>query len=192
MTTRKHFSKSLQRLALVATTPDDSHVWNLIGVQLKLEERGFHVENLGACTPLTELIEAIMEQRPALLALSSVNGHGAISIRALLAALEEAGLLGRFPIVAGGLLTTDPEQAARAAAELRQLGCAGVFVGEQAWTQFDAWLTKLDAGKTTNSNGWLFRQKTKSKPHLRSRVRKAGHKQTHFHKRWLVGGHHGH
>lgn len=136
-------SRTLQRhTAIVATTPDDSHVWNLIGVQLKLEERGFHVHNLGACTPPETVAEAVRDLRPDLLVISTVNGHGSISVPLIMQALELYQLNRTTKIVVGGLLTTDQASADRATRELNAAGCAGVFSGEAAWQDFDEAILK--------------------------------------------------
>jgi methylmalonyl-CoA mutase cobalamin-binding subunit len=134
------------KLAIVATTPDDSHIWNLVGVQLKLEERGFEVRNLGACTPPELIAETVRDLRPDLLVISSINGHGAISMTALMTVLEQYQVKRATTIVAGGLLTTDPALSAKAEAQLTETGCAGVFVGEDAWERFDRFLARR-AGK---------------------------------------------
>ncbi|MGA8907223.1 MAG: cobalamin-dependent protein [Acidobacteriaceae bacterium] len=134
---------SRSRLAVVATTPDDSHLWNLVGVQLKLEERGFEVRNLGACTPTELLAETVRGLRPDLLAISTINGHGAISMAGVMQALEQYQVKRVAPIVVGGLLTTDPATLGHAEAELLQLGCAGVFTGDRAWERFDQFLRRI-------------------------------------------------
>jgi methylaspartate mutase sigma subunit len=127
-------------LAVVATTPDDSHAWNLIGIELRLSERGFEVENLGACTPEVLLAETIRDRRPDLVVLSSINGHGALSLHAVLDTLEQYQVKRLAPIVAGGLLTTDPQEADPAAGLLTEAGLDAVFTGPDAWTRFDAYL----------------------------------------------------
>lgn len=127
-------------LALVATTPDDSHIWNLVGVQLKLEERGFIVENLGACTPTELLAQTVRDRRPMLVVISTINGHGALSMGAVMRTLESYQARRLATIVVGGLLTTDPALATAAEADLLALGCAGVFTGNDAWDRFDSFV----------------------------------------------------
>ena len=140
------------RLAVVATTPDDSHVWNLVGVQLELEERGFEVLNLGACTPADLVAEVVRDRRPVLLVISSINGHGAISLGEVVHTLEEYQVKRSTTIVAGGLLTTDPATAGAAERELLDLGLAGVFTGADAWPRFDSFLARL--GGVAPSISW--------------------------------------
>jgi len=77
-----------------------------------------------------------------LLVISTINGHGAISIGNILRVLEEYQVKRVTTIVAGGLLTTDPATAVAAEAKLLELGCAGVFVGDSAWERFDEFLKR--------------------------------------------------
>ena len=135
-------------LVIVATTPDDSHAWNLIGIELHLAERGFEVLNLGPCTPEELLAETIRDQRPDLVVLSSINGHGALSLPAVLETLEHYQVKRTAPIVIGGLLTTDPKDTQAAATALTEVGAAGVFTGPQAWKDFDDFLR----GQRTKQN----------------------------------------
>jgi methylaspartate mutase sigma subunit len=130
-------SKVTKPTAIVATTPDDSHMWNLVGVQLKLEERGFIVKNLGSCTPPTEIAELVRDLKPDLLVISTINGHGVFSISAILETLQEYQMIRTAKIIVGGLLTTDPELAAKAEAELIAQGVGSVLTGENAWDRFD-------------------------------------------------------
>lgn len=43
--------------AILSSTSSDSHMWNLIFIQLVLEEHGYHVTNLGACVPVEALVD---------------------------------------------------------------------------------------------------------------------------------------
>lgn len=126
--------------AIVSTTPDDSHSWNLVGVELRLAERGFAVENLGPCTPEELVAERIRDRRPDLVVFSSVNGHGALSLLPVLETLERYQVKRSAPIVAGGLLTTDPAALAEAQLGLIAAGISAIFAGPDAWTRFDAFL----------------------------------------------------
>jgi methylaspartate mutase sigma subunit len=137
-------------LAIVATTPDDSHGWNLIGVTMRLEERGFAVENLGPCTPSDLLAQRIRDKRPSLVVLSSVNGHGALSLPSVLETLEQYQVRRLAPIVVGGLLTTNPALLPDAAIQLRQAGIAAVFAGDDAWTEFDRFLAECCGNLESN------------------------------------------
>jgi methylmalonyl-CoA mutase cobalamin-binding subunit len=54
----------------------DAHTWNLVFLQLLLEEHGCRVTNLGACVPEELLLEHCRDHRPDLVVISTVNGHG--------------------------------------------------------------------------------------------------------------------
>jgi methylmalonyl-CoA mutase cobalamin-binding subunit len=130
--------EDLRPLAIVATTADDSHIWNLVGVELKLRDRGYQVKNLGACTPATEIAEAVRSHRPVLLAISTINGHGALSIAPILETLQDYQLKRAVKIVIGGLLTIDPAVAPSVAQRLLDQGADAVLTGDDAWQRFDS------------------------------------------------------
>ena len=136
-----------RRLAIVATSPDDSHAWNLVGVQLMLEQRGFRVVNLGPCTPTAELAEQIRDRRPALVVISTVNGHGLMSLPPMLDLLDLYQARGLSRIVVGGLLTTRRTLTSNETASLRAGGIDGIFTGADAWERFDAYLADASLGE---------------------------------------------
>lgn len=106
----------------------DSHTWNLVYLQLLLQENGAEVVNLGACVPDAEVVDACREHRPDVLVVSSVNGHGAIDgarmVRLLRTEFDSAGL----PAVIGGKLgVSGAADAAGIRADLRGAGFDAVF-----------------------------------------------------------------
>ena len=50
--------------AVLSSTSSDSHMWNLIFIQLVLEEHGYRVTNLGACVPVDVLADQCAAQPP--------------------------------------------------------------------------------------------------------------------------------
>ncbi|MFD8143176.1 cobalamin B12-binding domain-containing protein [Streptomyces sp. NPDC059708] len=110
---------------LLTGTASDSHTWNLVSLQLFLEELGYPVRNLGPCVTDELLTAACAADRPDLVVVSSVNGHGYRDGLSAVRALRGAGL--RTPVVVGGKLSTagrpDPVQRGR----LLDAGCAAVF-----------------------------------------------------------------
>lgn len=113
---------------LATGTASDSHTWNLVHLQLALEEWGHRVTNLGPCVSACLLAAACRDTAPALVVISSVNGHGyrdglmaAGKIRA------KNGAAGAVPVVIGGKpgLSGSPEP--QWAARLREAGCTQVF-----------------------------------------------------------------
>jgi methylaspartate mutase sigma subunit len=91
---------------LLTTVSSDSHTWNLVFLQLLLEELGYRVTNLGACVPDAEIIERTRAERPDAVVVSSVNGHGHIDGRRLIRRLraDADAALAAVPVMIGGKL----------------------------------------------------------------------------------------
>jgi methylaspartate mutase sigma subunit len=92
------------RTVVVSSMASDSHTWNLVFLQLLIEEFDVEVVNLGPCVPDDLLVAECRERLPAAVVISSVNGHGyqdGLRVIARLRALP--GLVG-VPIVIGGKL----------------------------------------------------------------------------------------
>jgi methylaspartate mutase sigma subunit len=89
---------------LVAATASDAHIWNLVYLQLVLEESGFAAANLGPCVPDELLIEHCLRDRPDIVVLSSVNGHGYQDGLRLIRSLRARPELDALPVVIGGKL----------------------------------------------------------------------------------------
>ncbi|MFJ1647047.1 cobalamin B12-binding domain-containing protein [Streptomyces sp. NPDC088258] len=112
---------------VVAGGTSDSHTWNLVFLQLLLEEMGFDVVNLGPCVPEDLLIAESLVRRPALLVLSSVNGHGYQDGMRMITRLRERAELSALPAVIGGKLGISGAQDAAERANLLQAGYDAVF-----------------------------------------------------------------
>ncbi|MBC3840325.1 methylaspartate mutase [Streptacidiphilus sp. 4-A2] len=91
---------------VVSGTESDSHTWNLVFLQLLLEDWGHRVENLGPCLTGDELAAACRKSAPDLIVLSSVNGHGESDGLRAVAALRACAELADTPVVIGGKLGT--------------------------------------------------------------------------------------
>ncbi|TFE36339.1 methylaspartate mutase [Streptomyces sp. ICN441] len=89
---------------VVTTMASDSHTWNLVFLQLLLEELGHRVTNLGACVPDGLLVAECRRTAPDLIVLSSVNGHGFQDGLRVIAALRACPELAGTPTVIGGKL----------------------------------------------------------------------------------------
>jgi len=101
---------------VVTSTPSDSHTWNLVYLQLLLEELGHRVVNLGACVPGSLLAAECTLRRPDLVVVSTVNGHGYQDGLRTVSALQGVPALADVPVVIGGKLGTagpDPASARR-------------------------------------------------------------------------------
>ena len=91
---------------VVSGLSSDAHTWNLVYIQLVLEELGHDVINMGACVPDQELIAHCRTARPDLIVFSSVNGHGFADGMRVIASLRDAPELVATPVVIGGKLDT--------------------------------------------------------------------------------------
>ena len=114
------------RPVVVSGTVSDAHTWNLIYLQLLVEELGYRVVNLGPCVPEELLLAACIRLRPAFVVLSSVNGHGGQDGLRLIRRLRAVGELRDLRIVIGGKLGiggADPQ----IVAELAAAGFDAVF-----------------------------------------------------------------
>ncbi|MFJ1866073.1 cobalamin B12-binding domain-containing protein [Streptomyces sp. NPDC088097] len=111
---------------LLSGTASDSHTWNLVYLQLFLEELGHRVRNLGPCVT-DDLLTGACAAGPApdLVVISSVNGHGYRDGLGAVRAVRRAEPT--VPVVIGGKLgvagVADPERRAR----LLDAGCDAVF-----------------------------------------------------------------
>ncbi|MET0134663.1 MAG: cobalamin-dependent protein [Kibdelosporangium sp.] len=93
------------RLDVVVTSlSSDAHTWNLVYLQLLLEELGCRVTNLGACTPDETIVGECLDRRPDLVVISSVNGHGAQDGLRVIGAVRASCALTATPVVIGGKL----------------------------------------------------------------------------------------
>jgi len=90
---------------VVSSVSSDAHMWNLVYLQLLLEESGHEVTNLGVCPPDGTVMDACRgADRPDLLVLSTVNGHGHLDGLRLIRALRRDPELAALPVVIGGKL----------------------------------------------------------------------------------------
>ena len=113
--------------ALVTTVVSDSHTWNLVFLQLALEELGHEVRNLGPCVPPGDVVAECLRSRPDLVLVSTVNGHGYRDGMMLIGQLRARQELAALPVVIGGKLgiagPADPHGQGR----LRSAGFDAVF-----------------------------------------------------------------
>ncbi|MFF8771905.1 cobalamin B12-binding domain-containing protein [Kitasatospora sp. NPDC015120] len=121
----------------------DSHTWNLVFLQLLLEELGHRVTNLGACVPDELLVSECRRTAPDLIVLSSVNGHGYHDGLRVIRALRGCPELSGTPTVIGGKLTIagpgDPDRQR----SLLAAGFDGVFEEGRSVADFRAFVGSL-------------------------------------------------
>ena len=92
------------RPVIVSGTSSDAHTWNLVYLQLLVEELGYRVVNLGPCVPEELLVAACLRWRPMFVVISSVNGHGGQDGLRLIRLLRAESGLHDLPVVIGGKL----------------------------------------------------------------------------------------
>ncbi|NKZ08318.1 cobalamin B12-binding domain-containing protein [Actinomadura latina] len=112
---------------VVSGLASDAHTWNLVYIQLLIEEFGFTVANLGPCVPDDLLVAECCARRPAMVVLSSVNGHGHRDGLRAVARLRARPELDRVPIVIGGKLGVSAAGRAGRAADLLAAGYDAVY-----------------------------------------------------------------
>ncbi|MGW1049600.1 cobalamin B12-binding domain-containing protein [Streptomyces sp. NPDC002521] len=124
---------TLRQTVVVTSMASDSHTWNLVYLQLLLEELGYDVVNLGPCVPDDLLVSRCAGIDPSFVVISSVNGHGHQDGLRVIRKLRAHPALITTPVVIGGKLGVDGRSAARAHA-LRAAGFDEVFeeVGDPA------------------------------------------------------------
>ncbi|AUG78974.1 methylmalonyl-CoA mutase [Kitasatospora sp. MMS16-BH015] len=110
------------RRVLLTTGSSDAHTWNLVHLQLFLEEHGHSVLNLGPCVPEKLLVDTAQLTMPDLVVFSSVNGHGHLDGMRAAEAMRADSATRDIPMVIGGLLGISPEGAEQRTADLLAAG----------------------------------------------------------------------
>jgi len=112
---------------LVTTVISDSHTWNLVFLQLALEELGHDVRNLGPCVPPAEVVAECLRCRPDLVVVSTVNGHGLRDGAQLIELIRQRPELADLPVVIGGKLGIAGPAGLQSGARLRAAGFDAVY-----------------------------------------------------------------
>jgi methylaspartate mutase sigma subunit len=118
-----------QLSVVLSSVSSDSHTWNLVYLQLLLEEQGYLVHNLGACVPDQVIVDAVRQHRPDALVISSVNGHGHLDGARMIRALRAEGdpEVAEVPAMIGGKLGIGGPANAHLADSLIAAGFTAVF-----------------------------------------------------------------
>ncbi|MFD1147722.1 cobalamin B12-binding domain-containing protein [Saccharothrix hoggarensis] len=111
----------------MSSVSSDSHTWNLVFLQLLLEESGHEVVNVGACVPDDLLISECVAHRPDAVVISTVNGHGHVDGKRLIGRLRDVPELRGLPVVIGGKFGVAGAADRGYAAELAAAGFDAVF-----------------------------------------------------------------
>lgn len=114
---------------LLSTVSSDSHTWNLVFLQLVLEEIGCDVTNLGSCVPDEVIIESVRAGVPDAVVISSVNGHGHLDGARLIARLRNDAdpVVAGTPALIGGKLGIHGLASAAMIGKLTSAGFNAVF-----------------------------------------------------------------
>ncbi|MFD5075696.1 cobalamin B12-binding domain-containing protein [Streptomyces sp. NPDC058371] len=128
---------------VVTGLPSDAHTWNLVFIQLLLEDLGHKVVNLGPCIPEDEIVESCCKFQPDLLVVSSVNGHGFNDARPLITSVRSRWELAGLPAVIGGKLGVSGGGQEEQAAELMAAGFDAVFQEGVDFAAFESFVGSL-------------------------------------------------
>ena len=141
---------SIDGLSVVLTSvSSDSHTWNLVVLQLVLEELGHQVHNLGACVPDELMISECLRLRPDLIVVSSVNGHGFHDGLRLIRQVRSRAELAGTPMVIGGKLGISGPGCDRSRAQLMAAGYGAVFEDGTGLTAFQSYVGRLTTGRAS-------------------------------------------
>ncbi len=131
---------------LLTTVASDSHTWNLIYLQLALEDRGHRVTNLGPCVPDDLLVGECLARLPDLVVISTVNGHGCHDGGRVVARLRSHPELASTPVVIGGKLDVSGSEGARRVDTLLTAGFDAVFTDRGGMDPFWFFVDAVRAG----------------------------------------------
>ncbi|MFD9409756.1 cobalamin B12-binding domain-containing protein [Streptomyces sp. NPDC059989] len=134
-----------KRRVLVSSTSSDSHTWNLVFLQILLEEMGHDVVNIGACVPDELLIAECERVQPDMVVISSVNGHGFLDGRRLISRLRRTESVSRLPVVIGGKLGTRGSEGEGFGPALMDAGFDAVFEDGEGIGSFRDYLAMTGA-----------------------------------------------
>jgi methylaspartate mutase sigma subunit len=129
---------------VVAGGSSDSHTWNLVFLQLLIEEFGYEVRNLGPCVPDELVVDTCRTYNPRMLVMSSVNGHGYADGMRTVRKLRADADTAEVAAVIGGKLGIAGPQSAERLSELVDAGFDAVFEdGPAGLTSFERVLATL-------------------------------------------------
>jgi methylaspartate mutase sigma subunit len=135
------------RKVVLSGVASDSHTWNLVYLQLLIEELGYEVVNLGPCVPDELLVDECVRHAPDIVVVSSVNGHGRQDGLRMIGKLRGRAELAAVPVVIGGKLSIDDDRGDALVDELMTAGFDAVFLdGRAAAADFRRFVGALPPG----------------------------------------------
>lgn len=129
---------------LLTTIPSDSHTWNLVFLELFIEELGHKVMNLGACVPTDLLLEKANAHRPDIIVVSSINGHANIEGVALAKAIKSCDRLRDTHLIIGGKLGVKGKADVGYIKKLTSAGFHAVYSGDDSMDDFSEYIKQID------------------------------------------------
>jgi methylaspartate mutase sigma subunit len=121
---------------ILTTIPSDAHNWNLIFMQLLLEEFGFEVLNLGPCVSFDLLENTCTSFMPDAMVVSTINGHGYIEGKCLIKHVKNLDSMTNIPVFMGGKLSTDTNLSLLYAIELEAEGFTKAYYDDNGLDDF--------------------------------------------------------
>ncbi|MGC7097550.1 cobalamin B12-binding domain-containing protein [Amycolatopsis lurida] len=121
------FEPERRDTVVVTGLASDAHTWNLVFLQLLIEELGYHVVNLGPCVPDEVLVAECRSVDPVMVVIGSVNGHGFQDGKRVIEKLRACAGLADTPTVIGGKLGTGGEHDGERLDALLEAGFDAVF-----------------------------------------------------------------
>jgi methylaspartate mutase sigma subunit len=125
---------SIEMNILLATTPSDSHTWNLIYLKMLLEEHNHQVNLLGPCTPVDDIISGVQLNNVDIVAISSINGHGFLEAQEI--PQKMCRLPHPPPIIIGGNLITNGRLSRKQKNHLIRIGFYEVYSEGDSTSEF--------------------------------------------------------
>jgi methylaspartate mutase sigma subunit len=139
----KSISRARPGRFVVTSVSSDAHTWNLVFLQLFLEERGGEVINLGACTPDEVIIAECRKAKPDVLVVSTINGHGHLDGKRLIGKIRRDAELADMYAVIGGRVALRGDNNVQLGAELLVAGFDATFEAESGLDAFVSFLSSL-------------------------------------------------
>jgi methylaspartate mutase sigma subunit len=132
----------MRQKVILSSISSDSHVWNLIYLQLVLESLNFDVINMGPSVCVADLAIACHRYQPSYLVISSVNGHGYLKGIEIIRTVRTMNLLKNMKVVIGGKLGVNGIITKDQIDHLYHEGYDGVFVNDSAIDDFKDYMLR--------------------------------------------------
>ncbi len=133
----------MSKKILISSISSDSHTWNLVYMQLLIEELGHKAINIGNCITIDYLVKQAHYHRPDILVISTVNGHGHIEGVEIMNELKKHDVLRNLKTVIGGKLGTLGNNNESYVQKLLDVGFQRVFFGDKSVDDFISYVNEV-------------------------------------------------